>query len=214
MNRLNQFINDHQPSASFKQVEKYIDEANGSNDIYFPNASSLLIYAWELQGQISDGYWENSRPSNHWMWVSKTNEHIDKEKIGYTGPIHRIKYSTEWLRKYVKKALKGQAGDYNWTIRVFNIGKFGSLLSESEAMKLYNKDTCSYIVENMPEDEVNQEGLKEAFTAGKDWRQKYWEESGSFFTDEFLKKYYSSKYDWSDFEDDLDMATEAINTNI
>ena len=34
--------------------------------IYFENNVQAALYKHELTGQISDGYWENSRPSNHW----------------------------------------------------------------------------------------------------------------------------------------------------
>ena len=59
---------------------------------------------------------------------------IDKEKIGYDGVYHRLKYSTTWLRKYVKKALKGEDFDYDWTIRVFKYAKFASLFKDSDLL--------------------------------------------------------------------------------
>lgn len=40
--------------------------ANSKNEIRFSNANQVVLYECELKGQMSDGQWENSRPSNHW----------------------------------------------------------------------------------------------------------------------------------------------------
>lgn len=197
-----------------KNITQYITESSGASEttVYFPNIASWFIFEAELSGQISDGYWENSRPYDHWKWISNVTPKIDKEKIGYDGVYHRLKYSTTWLRRYVKKALKGDAGDYNWTIRVFKYAKFASLFKDSDLNKLeavvYDLET---IIENLPEEPVT---IKEFEASLKDWHKKYFEKVKSIVTDKVLKQYYDSQYDWNDFEDDLDAATEAINTHI
>lgn len=38
--------------------------------INFKNRNQVALYEMELKGQLSDGYWENSRPRNH---CGKTN---------------------------------------------------------------------------------------------------------------------------------------------
>jgi hypothetical protein len=146
--------------------------------------------------------------------VTDTVPEIADTKEGYTGPAHRIKYSTEWLRKYVKKALNGNAGDYDWTIRVFKYAKLANVTPEN-ILKDIDDSEWRYIAEALPEEEVNSEQLKEKYTKDKDYRKKYWDKVGDkYFTDEILKKYYKSSYDWSDFEDDLETAEGAMNTNI
>lgn len=206
--KLNEYISKSYPDSSLP-----IYEAQGENKIYFPNVASALIYLFELQGQVSDGYWENARPSNHWRWISNTKPVIDKDKCGYTGVQHQKIYSTDWLRKYVKKALKGQAKDYDWTIRAFNYGKLGSILTDVDFLKITDKYGYRSITENLPQEEVDHNGLEAAYNTA-DYKKEYWNQAGSFFTDELLKKYYNSKYGWSEFEDDLDLAEEAMNTNI
>lgn len=54
-----------------KPLLKYINEAQGHKRgaLVFPNISSLLLYVYELEGQISDGKYENSSPLDHWKWV-------------------------------------------------------------------------------------------------------------------------------------------------
>lgn len=181
--------------------------------IYFPNMSAYLIYEYELSGQISDGYWENSRPESHWRWVSNATPEISKDKIGYTGPKHRLTYNTEWLRKEVKKALKGAAGDYDWTIRVFKYAKFGSILNDSDMQKFSRNDgdDIRVIMDKLPDEKVNQKQLQSSLP---DWTLKYWDKVKGLFTNDVLKQYYASKYGWSEFEDDLEAATDAINTQV
>jgi hypothetical protein len=37
------------------------------------NAAQVALFTKELQGQLSDGYWENTRPHTHWRpWCSAT----------------------------------------------------------------------------------------------------------------------------------------------
>ena len=194
-----------------------IVEAGSSRKIYFPTPGAFAIYMCELLGQVSDGYWENTRPLNHWKWVGDTEAEISDTKEGYTGPQHRIKYSTEWLRRYVKKALKGNAGDWDWTIRVFKYGKMANITPVNLILDLKKDgyDAWRSIAEALPKEEVNNEELEKKYTNGPDYRKKYWEKAGKkYFSDELLKKYYKSSYDWSDFEDDLETAEKAMNTNI
>lgn len=37
-----------------------------ANIIRFANHAQAILYECELKGQMSDGYWENSRPHDHW----------------------------------------------------------------------------------------------------------------------------------------------------
>lgn len=211
MKTLLEYYNNSKPCAEMPM--QIIEEGKGDYVIYFTTPSALLIYKLELEGQISDGYWENARPYDHWKWVTKTEAKLDKEKVGYTGPTHSKKYSTEWLRKYVKKAIKHQAGDYDWTIRAFNYAKFGSLLNKTQLNKVLGEYGYRPIIENLPEEPTTNEGLNEIWEK-KQYTKKYWEQTKDFFTDELLKKYYDSTYDFSNFEEDLKIAENAMNNNI
>lgn len=211
MKDLTQYINESKTNAIHSVIE-----AKGEYKIYFPTLGAFAIYVCELLGQVYDGYWENARPYNHWKWVMNTEPEIVDGKEGYTGPMHRIKYSTEWLRRYVKKALKGNGVDYDWTIRVFKYAKLGHVTPENMLKEIANNyDAWRSIAENLPEEEIDNAELKEKYLSGSDYRKKYWEAAGDkYFTDEILKKYYKSSYDWRDFEDDLDAAENAMNTQI
>ena len=199
-----------------KSINTFITEARTPSEtiLYFPNLASWFIYEAELSGQISDGYWENARPATHWRWLQNVTIKIDDNKIGYEGPRHQKKYDTGWLRKEVKKALKGTARDYDWTIRVFKYAKFAALFNNSDFKKLEDLGySLRSIIEELPESPITVEEL-EAQLSKKDWKKKYWDRVKPIIDDKLLKKYYKSKYGWSEFEDDLEMADEAINTQL
>lgn len=209
MKTIIEYFKDSYPSANLPM--HIIEEGTGDYKIYFPNMASYLIYEFELSGQISDGKWENSRPYDHWKWVCHTEPKIDKNKIGYEGPIHRMKYSTKWLHDYVKKAMAGNSGDYQWTIRVFKYAKFGSVLANNQLKNI--KDNVRIIIESLPDEPVDSTAFDAMFnTEGSKWKKKYWEQVKDLFTDDILNKYYNSNYDWAQFEEDLEAATKAINT--
>ena len=44
--------------------------------IHFENASAMCLYFMEMEGQISDGKYENSRPYDHWKWVLDINNAV------------------------------------------------------------------------------------------------------------------------------------------
>jgi hypothetical protein len=46
------------------------------------NLAQQILMTCELQGQISDGFWENARPHSHWEIVSNANVVIDPENVG------------------------------------------------------------------------------------------------------------------------------------
>lgn len=45
--------------------------------IYFENNIQAALYRHELVGQLSDGYWENSRPSDHWKAPCRATVEVD-----------------------------------------------------------------------------------------------------------------------------------------
>lgn len=46
------------------------------------NTAQKTLWECELQGQLSDGRWENSRPMDHWMPWCKAEVVVDPEHVG------------------------------------------------------------------------------------------------------------------------------------
>lgn len=47
--------------------------------IYFENNLQASLFKHELAGQISDGYWENSSPRDHWQRVCRAQVTVDAQ---------------------------------------------------------------------------------------------------------------------------------------
>lgn len=104
-----------------KSILEYINEAVGHKQgaLVFPNISSLLLYVYELEGQISDGKYENVSPLDHWKWVLD----IKTFKVGkvpglYIGSTqNEYNYRTnKWENKTRKTKSEWFAEDHDKTI--------------------------------------------------------------------------------------------------
>lgn len=51
-------------------------------EVFFESKAALLIWENEVTGQISDGEWENARPSNHWKFWCNAEAKLG-EQVGY-----------------------------------------------------------------------------------------------------------------------------------
>lgn len=81
------------------------------------NFTQKILFDWELCGQISDGYWENTRPFNHWrVWCSAEivvadnpkeigrNFWPEKQNYNFAAP-ELLEVVGERMLKYAKLAL-------------------------------------------------------------------------------------------------------------
>lgn len=44
--------------------------------IAFKKLSHAILFNCEIAGQLSDGYWENARPHNHWHWLRDLDAYV------------------------------------------------------------------------------------------------------------------------------------------
>lgn len=80
------------------------------NKLYLPSMETKIIFMCEMQGQISDGMWENSRPFGHWKkWSSLTWDDVivSSELFGrvFEVPFSKYAFSDRELLKIVGKRL-------------------------------------------------------------------------------------------------------------
>lgn len=76
-----------------ESVNAALTEASTSGTLTVKNLSQANLYTAELVGQLSDGAWENARPSDHWKVWSDINVVIGSP-IGYSGIYpRRTKYA-------------------------------------------------------------------------------------------------------------------------
>lgn len=82
-----------------KTLQEFITEARGGSiykntktTLHFASVEALALYKWEFKGQISDGKYENSRPTWHWEWIRNTECKVDGKEY-FEGQIHKVKYN-------------------------------------------------------------------------------------------------------------------------
>ena len=64
-----------------------------TKQIRFENKVQAALFQFELLGQISDGYWENSRPGDHWQVFTGVEITVDPANPGMTGIWTKRKYN-------------------------------------------------------------------------------------------------------------------------
>lgn len=99
--------------------------SNETNIICLPTASAAALWTFELKGQLSDGYWENSRPHDHWRFWSKLTP-VVSEELGYRSN------ETPERNNYNFLALKKCIQD-----RMLKIGRMAQVapLTDAEALR-------------------------------------------------------------------------------
>ena len=119
--------------------------------LYFNNLSSALLYKFELEGQISDGKYENTRPYDHWRWVIGSEVIID-DKYSPCSTGSRWHYES-MNKKYNLREWPGYWKNGNpWAFRAMQYVRLGRMFESTQ--KNYDELTSAYeirsAVENFP----------------------------------------------------------------
>ena len=196
--------------------------------LHFENASAMVIYEWEMSGQISDGKYENSRPYDHWNWVCEiANMMVDGTKgvegntwsrqSRYDGTFMKKYNLNEWFSKYIKGWRKDGKSDYMWATRIIAFGKFGKIYPEITFDQMMKFNEIQILLEDLQmkieEGEKNPEVLFNKVTdfTTCQWRQKYYESCKDYFTLDFVKKFMELEYDIKECKADVKSMEDSIN---
>lgn len=163
---------------------------NGINGaIYLPTWSAIAVFDHEILGQISDGAWENTRPTNHWkFWRSLEIKHGQPEvKHKFSARPLKTSYNLGGLVKDLGK-------------RMVNFGRMGKAVGTNFSQEI------GYGLEYMPD-------TLEAFEEGSrnNWKGKYFGEYFNKIPSDWVKKYYKTNYTEKDLRADLKQIKIAMN---
>lgn len=130
------------------------------NILNFSNLRSALLYKYELEGQISDGKYENSRPYNHWEWIKNTEIRIDANAPEGTSRWIRKTYNlNEWF-KYMHD------GKNRWACRIMSFARFGLMFEPKPELWNALIQCADYVASALPDVTYDGEKLtREAFDA-------------------------------------------------
>lgn len=203
--------------------------ANKNLTIHFENASAMVIYEWEMSGQISDGKYENSRPHDHWKWVCEISNMIVDGTTGiegyslyrqnrFDGTFAKRYNINEWFSKYIKSWRKDGKTDCMWATRIIAFGKFGKIypdITYDQMMKLNGIDILlDNLQMNIEKGENNPDVLFDNITNFEtcSWVEKYYEASKEYFTLDFVKKFVELNYDIKECKVDVKSMEKSINS--
>ena len=197
--------------------------------IHFENASAMCLYFMEMEGQISDGKYENSRPYDHWKWVLDINDAVvdgtsGLENASYTrgwycyGDEYRKKYNlNEWFGKYIRSWRKDGNSEYTWATRIIAYGKFGKIYPNITYAELKKFNYICVMLESLQmaieRGKTDPEKLFNELTdfSKYEWRRKYYESCKDYFTLDFIKKFVEIDYDVKECKADVKLMQNAIN---
>lgn len=202
---------------------------NKNLTIHFENASAMVIYEWEMSGQISDGKYENSRPHDHWKWVCEISNMIVDGTTGiegcsfyrqnrFDGTFAKRYNINEWFSKYIKSWRDDGKTDCMWATRIIAFGKFGKIYPELTYDQMTNLNGINIFLEdlqmNIEKGENNPEVLFDNITNFETcpWVEKYYEASKEYFTLDFVKKFVELNYDIKECKVDVKSMEKSINS--
>lgn len=197
--------------------------------IHFKNASAMCLYSLEMEGQLSDGKYENARPYNHWYWIRDVETAIVDGTMGIGADGHNSRFGFEYGAKkynlnewfsYINKWRKKNDSDYLWATRIIAFGKFGRIYSDLTWETLRSMNDINIFLESLQvmieKGETNAEKLFNTLTDFNKyaWREKYFEHCKKFITLDFVKKFLELNYDVKEVKEDVKLMEMSINKDI
>jgi hypothetical protein len=150
--------------------------------INFRNAVQAALFTCELRGQISDGYWENSTPHDHWKVWSTASISVDPKNVG-------INFYPSRKYNFNRKDLVDIVG-----YRMLNICNMAENNLPLEIIDQFNdwNPTCNY--------------------SGEYWNKKRAEFKKFFGTVENFQKARTGSYDYKKLRSELKDMSDIIKT--
>lgn len=194
-----------------KSITNFINESMSLTTLHFKSPAAAMLYKSEFEGQISDGKYENSRPYNHWEWITNTKLVYDGV-AGYEGRLHRKIYSFKDFMRNALKAYNGKniSDDYAWAIRDIYYICLGKLIDKNDVNNLeanHAREVAESFGQNVDKDFDDIE-IPDYYESGI--------KSSKYFTKSYFDKF---KHEYENISEDevkniFASATETINTHI
>jgi hypothetical protein len=208
-----------------KNIGNFINEAlsyhyNGLTTLHFESVAAAFLYKFELAGQISDGKYENSRPSNHWIWVTNTKIVVDGSSF-YSETDERGErpyYFRHRLKNYNLREWPGYITSEkdSWAERVLAYGKLGATLESKEPFinNTINDDWFDN-VDRLAEEwyDAVKNNIEFKDIEYKAYIKQYIDKIDSNINNEKVyKKFCETEYTINDLKNDLRSMAETVNT--
>lgn len=174
------------------------------NRLHFTTVAAALLYNWELFGQISDGKYENSRPYDHWQWITDCDVIIDPNGLNYAERFLRKKYTLSEWSGYMKD------GENDWAWRCANYVRFGACFEDTqENYDLITSKVSRSSVECLKDKYDSYEAFLKDYESWPNWARN--ESFLEVFTKEVYDKYYSEAVSIKEFNKYHKLMKETVN---
>lgn len=200
--------------------------------IHFENASAMCLYCLEMEGQISNGKYENSRPYDHWRWVTRVTDMIVDGNKGLEGDgvcsrgMQRgetfvKKYNlNEWFTQYIKRWRKKNDAKNIWATRIIAYGKLGKIFPDMTYKRLINISQIHILLDYLQSrliemretnvDVIYDKLIKYISESFKDYLNE--ECLTLVLNKDFIEKFVNLKYDIKECKADCKSMYDSINT--
>lgn len=200
--------------------------------IHFENASAMCLYCLEMEGQISNGKYENSRPYGHWRWVTRVTDMIVDGNKGLEGDgvcsrgmqcgeTFVKKYNlNEWFTQYIKRWRKKNDAKNIWATRIIAYGKLGKIFPDMTYKRLINISQIHILLDYLQSrliemretnvDVIYDKLIKYISESFKDYLNE--ECLTLVLNKDFIEKFVNLKYDIKECKADCKSMYDSINT--
>ena len=197
--------------------------------LHFNNISALLMYALEMEGQLSDGKYSKTKPEYHWEWTSRMFFTVDGNEF-YTGSspyrIPNKKYNLNKLVRTIKDVLlNGHKPEWD-SMWLYDYGRIGKCLDINELENIV-KLIPGGLVEKLwiPQyigtiavlfgDVLRKNPectYKEMKTGLLRYQRDAFTELPQFDNEEFFERFKNTEYSFDEFKADYDSMIKTVNT--
>lgn len=169
---------------------------NETHTMYLTTDTAVAIWHAEVQGQLSDGYWENTRPLTHWKFWCHTTAKVDPSSVPHVivnknahGYCYKKNYNIVGLMN-----IKFDDGTYVLRDRML---KYGRMAKAATALADCNVNFRT--AEYMP---ATFEEFRTSKTNGK-WQYDFVAKYMENVSEELAAKFYESTYTVKELKRDL-----------
>ena len=224
---LNVFEDNHDPILDIVPKEWFNQDDRIC--LHFNNISALLMYALEMEGQLSDGKYSKTKPEYHWEWTSRMFFTVDGNEF-YTGSspyrIPNKKYNLNKLVRTIKDVLlNGHKPEWD-SMWLYDYGRMGKCLDINELENIV-KLIPGGLVEKLwiPQyigtiavlfgDVLRKNPectYKEMKTGLLRYQRDAFTELPQFDNEEFFERFKNTEYSFDEFKADYDSMIKTVNT--
>lgn len=193
-----------------KNFKEFVNESIRPKQtiFYFPNATIFGLYMFEMEGQISDGKYENDK-TKYDKWINTLS--IKQGEPAYKSYFNLMKFDISDIYKEFKNT---------WGIRIYYYAKYSNVLNDFDLYnKVYSEGDDSYIrklIENISKIIEDDKSYEDALKYFNEFSKKYNNISylDKIFNEDIYNKYKNSKYSENDLMKDLETLSETFKNKI